>query len=130
MISARMSTTRRARPARPRHALGATLSTVVGLGILAACGGEPVQPRAAARTAPGEAAAPLYGTDHDPSGRIPGRYLVVYERALPDPAAVTAEISARLGVRPIVQWDAGLLGFAADLPPAALDAVRRHPHVA
>jgi subtilisin family serine protease len=60
-----------------------------------------------------------------PADVIPGRYIVVLE-----PAASPAAVAADHGLAPVHTYRAALNGFAAIIPPPALDAVARDPRVA
>ncbi|MBC2877218.1 MULTISPECIES: S8 family peptidase [Streptomyces] len=64
-------------------------------------------------------------TNSPPDGRaVPAHYIVTLRQGA-SPRALTA----RLGVRPDTVYQHALLGFAAPLTPAQLDAVRRSPDV-
>ena len=68
--------------------------------------------------------APLLGT---PDAAAPGYIVVLVDGT--DPDAVAAELAAAHGFAPKHVFRSALLGFAADLSPDALDAIRRHPAV-
>jgi hypothetical protein len=68
--------------------------------------------------------APLHGK---PDPAAPG-YIVVFVDGT-DPDAVVDELAAAHGFVPKHVFRNALLGFAAELPDDALDAVRRHPAV-
>ncbi|HWI80992.1 S8 family peptidase [Ramlibacter sp.] len=66
-----------------------------------------------------------------PSHPIAGRYIVTFQRSLPDPAAQAAAIvrSAGAGAQLHHVYTAAIKGFAATLPDAALAALRQNPNV-
>lgn len=87
-------------------------------------------PAAAGPSEPGRPAlAELVGTDAP--GVVEGRYIVVLDDGASNAAASTARDDAvRRGAQVHHQYREALRGFAATLPPEALDGVRRNPHVA
>ncbi|TCO62166.1 S8 family peptidase [Actinocrispum wychmicini] len=112
---------------RARRAFVGTTALALVLGMAAAL------PAAAQ---PGDTAAPLLaaGSPHV----VPGRYLVVLKRpdqglspsATPDALTRTRSTASANGGSVRRDFTAALRGFSADLPPAALDALRRDPAVA
>ena len=84
-------------------------------------------PLAAAQTADPAAATHPFG----PSRLIPGRYIVVYRNSVGDAAAETAvHLRGSGGGKLHHVFGHALKGFAATLPEAAVQALRRHPNVA
>ncbi|HZN97335.1 MAG TPA: S8 family peptidase [Gemmatimonadales bacterium] len=61
---------------------------------------------------------------------IPGEYIVVFKRSLPDPAREARAMAAQHGGTLRFTYSSALKGFAAALPPQALEAIRRNPNVA
>jgi subtilisin family serine protease len=85
-------------------------------------------PGAAARPAarPGGLAALV---DTDQPAAIAGRYIVVLKAGTASGSWEPAARARRLGARVDAQYDHALVGFAADLDGAQLDAVRNDPDV-
>ncbi len=61
---------------------------------------------------------------------IPGEYIVVFKRSLPDPAREARAMAAQHGGTLRFTYSSALKGFAAALPQQALEAIRRNPNVA
>ncbi|GIG68397.1 S8 family peptidase [Phytomonospora endophytica] len=80
---------------------------------------------AAGPAAAAPADAPLYT---DGTADVPGRYIVVLKPSVSTLDAPTAAVTAAGGtVRH--RYRAAFQGFSADLPPAALDGIRKNPDV-
>lgn len=63
-----------------------------------------------------------------PAGQV-GRFIVVLDDAVADPAALTDALAAQAGAAVHFRYRAALRGFAASIPAAALDGLRRNPLV-
>ena len=61
---------------------------------------------------------------------LPGRYIVVFNDNVPDPAAAAAELGRARGFTVNHVYQFALKGFSATLPDAALAALQRNPQVA
>ncbi len=61
---------------------------------------------------------------------LPGRYIVVFQDNVADPAAVAAELGRARGLTINHVYQYALKGFSATIPDAALDALQRNPQVA
>jgi hypothetical protein len=99
------------------------VSLVWMLGLLIALGG--------ARGARAQRAlAPLFG--EDAANVIADRYIVVFqpEAGSGSVQAAAASVAQAPGAKVHFVYEAALAGFAATLPPEALDALRRDPNVA
>ncbi len=97
------------------------LASVAVLGVVAALT-MPTSATAADR-------APVRGTER--ADAVAGHYIVVMEQDAPKQAADDARRQARDGGgRVTFSYDHTISGFAAQLPPRALEAVRSNPHVA
>lgn len=78
------------------------------------------------------AAQPRSAVDH-PYGMsrpLPDRYIVVFKPHVTSPAASAAQLAQSQGGRLHHAYAHALKGFAATLPPAAVQALRNHPDVA
>jgi subtilisin family serine protease len=64
------------------------------------------------------------------SQAIPNQYIVVFKPTLPDPATQARLLVAQHGGTLRFTYTAAIKGFAAELPTAALDALRHNPNVA
>jgi subtilisin family serine protease len=95
---------------------------------LAACDQRATDTLASASTARGEGGvAPLLSAGAE---AIPGKYVVVMQDGLPGAAsAVAREVVQTHGGRVNHTYSAALNGFAANLSPAAVEALRRNPQV-
>ena len=61
---------------------------------------------------------------------VPGQYIVVFYGAVTDPGTVATALVSGLGGTMLHIYTSALKGFAARLPAAAADAIRRNPLVA
>jgi len=61
---------------------------------------------------------------------VPGQYIVVFHGAVTDPGTVATALVSGLGGTMLHIYTSALKGFAARLPAAAADAIRRNPLVA
>jgi subtilisin family serine protease len=94
------------------------------VGTVAACSDDPVAP-GAQPSAPG--VAPLQ--TRDAARTIPDRYIVVFKRAVNDAPGLARSLVGAHGGKLHFTYRHALRGFAATLPPAALEAIRRNPNV-
>lgn len=78
------------------------------------------------------ASAALYVWLAAPSaaGASPGDFIVVFKSGVKDPAAAAKQQSQRYGVDPGYVYGAALKGYAGEIPPAKLSAVRADSRVA
>ena len=60
---------------------------------------------------------------------IPGRYIVVFKKSVPNPAAEAANLMHGHGGQLHHTYSGALKGFAASLPEAALQGIRNNPNV-
>ena len=60
---------------------------------------------------------------------IPGRYIVVFKNAVADPAAEAANLARGHGGTVLHTYTSAVKGFAANLPDAAVQALRNNPNV-
>jgi len=106
----------------------ATYGTIIALGLpFVAC--QDASRSVAARPAgPGE----LGDTVVQRAGPevVPGQYIVVFHGAVTDPGTVATALVSGLGGTMLHIYTSALKGFAARLPAAAADAIRRNPLVA
>ena len=65
-----------------------------------------------------------------PSKPVPGRYIVVFNSDVANPAAAAAGLLQGSGGQLRHTYTAALKGFAANLPEAALQGIRNNPNVA
>ena len=65
-----------------------------------------------------------------PSRPVPGRYIVVFNSTVENPAAAAAGLLQGTGGQLRHTYTAALKGFAASLPEAALQGIRNNPNVA
>jgi aqualysin 1 len=63
-------------------------------------------------------------------GRIPGRYIVVFQTDVPDVPGLARRLAESHGGTLRFTYTAALRGFAAQLPDQAIEALRRNPNVA
>ena len=104
---------------------GGRASRNPGIALAAALAALAVVPAAALAQVP----APVTGTNQ--SGVIPGQYIVVMKAAATEASKERTKGRARArGGRVDRDYSRALKGYAAALPPAALDDVRRDPDVA
>jgi aqualysin 1 len=61
---------------------------------------------------------------------VPGSYIVVFRRGVPDAPGLAQKLIATSGGSLRFTYSAALKGFAADLPARAVDALRHNPNVA
>ena len=61
---------------------------------------------------------------------IPGRYIVLFHDRVADPARAAAQLAAAHGGEVHATYQFAVKGFAATLPAAAVEALRRNPNVA
>ncbi|HVE45497.1 MAG TPA: S8 family peptidase [Acidimicrobiales bacterium] len=108
---------------RARAAIG-FLTVVTALGTATAgAGADPGE-------APGQGRRPAEVVGTDRPDAIEGRYIVVFRKGSPRAEVSSARNDAeRRGGRVHFEYGDALSGFAATLPPNALDGARRNPHV-
>lgn len=110
-----------------RRAVVAAIAMTVLVGLAPI--GHTKQERSPDRTPSRSGPAPVIGTD-DP-GVIRDRYVVVFEKDAQPGAEGTAEQQARnQGANVHYRYSHALRGFAATLPPQALEGLRNNPEVA
>lgn len=73
----------------------------------------------------GQAASHRYGA----SRPIEGQYVVVFKRDVPDHAALASQLVRQAGGEMLHAYGHALKGFAARLPAAAIEGLRRNPNV-
>jgi aqualysin 1 len=73
--------------------------------------------------------APLF-TAPNPSEAVPGSYIVVFKDTVPDVSSAVDQISLRPDVTVTYRYEHALKGFAANLSPSALEALRSDARVA
>src|SRR5262249_31958565 len=73
--------------------------------------------------------APLLAKPAGPN-TVPDGYIVVFQRAVPDVNREVDAIGQQLGVRANFRYHFAIKGFAATMPLAAVEALRRNPNVA
>jgi aqualysin 1 len=61
---------------------------------------------------------------------IPNRYIVVFRDGIRDPRALTDSLLRGSGGSLLYRYETALQGFAATLPSAAVEGIRRNPNVA
>ncbi|HKP30060.1 MAG TPA: S8 family peptidase, partial [Gemmatimonadales bacterium] len=94
---------------------------VGGMGLLAACYTEPPA------SAPTEQSpAPLLAVGQN---QIPDRYIVVFKSAANDVDRTTEDVVRGSGAQVHYRYRAVIHGFAATIPAAALEGIRRNPNV-
>ena len=94
---------------------------VGGTGLMAACSSEPTV------SAPNESApAPLLAAARNP---IPDRYIVVFKSSVGDVDRATDDAVRASGAQVHFRYHTALHGFAATIPAAALDGIRRNPNI-
>ena len=113
----------------PAHRGPLIVSAIAWLSLVAACQRDdglldPSSSRSAVR-----AAAPSFAAASARSRMLPGRYIVSFRPGVTDVPALARELVTRGGGMLRFTYTSVLQGFAADLPPQALDALRRNPHV-
>lgn len=69
------------------------------------------------------------GAQASPSAPIRGQYIVVFKDSVKDPQAEVRGLNAGGAMRVKFVYDAALKGFAAEIPDAAVTALRRNPRV-
>ncbi|HET6231115.1 MAG TPA: S8 family serine peptidase [Longimicrobiaceae bacterium] len=74
-----------------------------------------------------DSVAPLYEMDNP--NRVPDEYMVRFTGDVGDADGLARSMVSAHGGRAIATWK-GLKGFWGKLPPAAIEALRRNPHVA
>ncbi|HET9983363.1 MAG TPA: S8 family peptidase [Longimicrobiales bacterium] len=107
-----------------RRALVCVLAATV-----AACSSDAVSPKQQViRTSvvTRDSLAPLYGMNAP--NRIPGEYMVRFANDVGDADALTNDLISTYGGKALAIWK-GMKGFWGQLPPQAVDALRRNPHV-
>jgi len=80
------------------------------------------QPSAPVETAPVMAAAPGLS-------QVQGSYIVVFRPGVSDPDGVTDQLIRTFGGSVQYRYQAAIQGFAATLPPQAVEAISRNPNV-
>ncbi|MDH7515398.1 MAG: S8 family serine peptidase [Bacteroidota bacterium] len=104
-----------------RHSMiGAVLFAI----FFASCGNGPELP-----VAPASPDKPTFSKEDgklDPTGR----YIVVFKPSVGRPEEVTDRLVAEHGGKVLFKYRHAIRGFAATLPPQAVDAIRRNPMVA
>jgi aqualysin 1 len=73
--------------------------------------------------------APLINAS-SPAEAVPGSYIVVFKETVPDVNSAVDEISLRPDVTTTYRYEHALKGFAANLSPSAVEALRNDPRVA
>lgn len=73
----------------------------------------------------GEPPAHAYGA----SRAIAGQYIVVFKDRVTQPAALAAQLAQQNGGRVLFTYTSAIKGFAAQLPEAAVNALRNNPNV-
>lgn len=73
----------------------------------------------------GEPPAHAYGA----SRPIAGQYIVVFKDRVTQPAALAAQLAQQNGGRVLFTYTSAIKGFAAQLPEAAVNALRNNPNV-
>lgn len=73
----------------------------------------------------GEPPAHAYGA----SRPIAGQYIVVFKDRVTQPAALAAQLAQQNGGRVLFTYTSAIKGFAAQLPDAAVNALRSNPNV-
>jgi subtilisin family serine protease len=73
--------------------------------------------------------APLYLAQDRVPGTLPTRYIVVVNDDVPDAVGLARELGRLHGFGVIVSWNTGLRFFAAEFPPAVVNALRLDPRV-
>ncbi|MGQ0649850.1 MAG: S8 family serine peptidase [Gemmatimonadaceae bacterium] len=105
----------------------ADMKALVSMAVVftAACADEPSStsplPEARASLAPAEAGSDQVG---------PNDYIVVLKDTEEDVSAASVRLASLAGATVKTTWGAALKGFLADVPPAALERLRRDPAVA
>ncbi len=94
------------------------------VGGAAGCSDDPVVPRVGG-PAPGE--APLH--TRDAAQTIRDRYIVVFKDAVNDAPGLARNLVGAHGGKLHYTYRHAIRGFAATLPPQALEAIRRNPNV-
>jgi len=79
---------------------------------------------------PSAVAEPISARLSGTQATLPDQYIVVFKSSLPDPAAEARALVAQHGGTLRFTYTAALRGFAAKLPPQALESIRRNPQVA
>jgi subtilisin family serine protease len=105
------------------------LIALLAVGTLA-CADNPTQPSLrsglAARIGP---PAPLYLAQGRLPGTFPTRYIVVVNDDVPDAAGVGRALGRLHSFSVTVAWNSGLRFFAAEFPPAVVNALRSDPRI-
>jgi subtilisin family serine protease len=78
---------------------------------------------------PSSLLAPLYIASEGPES-VPGSYIVVMKESVADVDLMVSDVSQRLSIHADYTYRHAIKGFAAKLPPSAVDALRSDPRVA
>jgi len=108
------------------RSLRSLLTLALTLVALAGCSGAPL-PTSAESDALERATVELAAQAGRP---IADRYIVVFRDGVGDPNALTDALLRGTGGTVHFRYSAALRGFAATLPAAAIEGIRRNPHVA
>lgn len=92
--------------------------------VLAACSGEPLA------ALPSEAGLEPLATGARAGQPVPDRYIVVFREGVTNGRALAAQMVQAAGGQLHFSYEHALNGFAATLPPQAIDGITRNPHVA
>lgn len=93
-----------------------------------ACADETTMPAPNPTVSPIQSVEPRL--EADASGFIPGQYIVVFKDQVADPDALSGDLGRAHGFSTIYRYKTALKGFLAQLPPAAVEALRHNPNVA
>ena len=92
--------------------------------VLAACSGEPLA------ALPSEAGLEPLAAGAQAGQPVPDRYIVVFREGVTNGRALAAQMVQAAGGQLHFSYEHALNGFAATLPPQAIDGITRNPHVA
>lgn len=97
----------------------------MGIAMLLACAGVALAQTTEPDPGREELVAPISSLD---AGEvIPNRYIVVLDEDVASPASVARDLAGRLDFETTYVYDDALEGFAAEIPPGDLSAVRANP---
>jgi len=109
------------------HRRSAFFVVAVALGV-AACAESPSAPPQEAQVQAGP--APLLQVQRARGRAIPDQYIVVFTDAVTDPDGESDRVVRQRGGRRLHAYRGALRGFAAQLSPAAVEALRSDPRIA